>query len=189
MRRPMLALTLSIGFGLVLVACASPTSSPRASAASQASVPAAKSVAPAASQAAASDGGASGGEAPALADGPWTGGRGQTTVSGAVSHTTDAPITTARSSTEQAATLLAYNTDDTFVTIMIGFTGDPFSVTVTAPEWNATAHDCKAVTYHRADNTGIDADFGCVVDEFEYFGAGADPTGEIKIEGSFTATR
>jgi len=28
-----------------------------------------------------------------------------------------------------------------------------------------------------------------MVDEFHYFGAGEDPTGEITIEGSFTATR
>jgi len=45
------------------------------------------------------------------------------------------------------------------------------------------------VTYARADDTGIDATFSCVVDEFIYFGGDEEPTGEITIEGWFTATR
>ncbi len=188
MRRPRLALALSIGIGLVLVACASPPGSPGESAAGEPSVPEAQSEVPAESQAVASDGGSVDGEAPALADGPWTGGEGQTTTSGAVSHTTDAPITTTVSKTEQAKTLLAYNTDDTFVTIFINLTGVPFHASVTAPEWDASSEDCE-VTYARADDTGIDATFSCVVDEFHYFGVDEDPTGEITIEGSFTATR
>jgi hypothetical protein len=186
----MLALTVSIGIGLVLVACGSPPGTRRESAGSQPSVPAAHSGAPAGSQAEASDGGGgpSGGEAPALADGPWTGGQGQTTVSGAVSHTTDAPITTKVSLTKDAETLLAYNTDDAFVTININALGIPFSAAVTAPDWDASAENCQ-VTYARADDTGIDATFSCVVTEFIYMGAGDDPTGEITIKGSFTATR
>jgi hypothetical protein len=184
MRRPLLALTLSIGIALVLAACASQASSPGGSPGGEPSVLAAQSEAPAGSQA----GGVDDGDAPALADGPWTGGQGQTTVSGAVSHTTDAPLTTDVSSTEEAKTLLAYNTDDTFVTISINFTGVPFHVSVTAPDWDASSEDCE-VTYNRADDTGIDATFSCVVDEFIYFGADEEPTGEITIEGSFTATR
>ena len=188
MRRPMLARTLSIGIGLVLVACAGPGGTPGKSAGSQPSVAAGQSEVPAASQAAASHGGASGGEAPALADGKWTGGQGKTTVSGAVSHTTDAPLTTTVSVTKDAETLLAYNTEDTFVTININALGIPFSAAVTAPDWDASAENCQ-VTYARADDTGIDATFSCVVTEFIYMGAGDDPTGEITIKGSFTATR
>jgi hypothetical protein len=45
------------------------------------------------------------------------------------------------------------------------------------------------VTYATATDTEIEATFSCVVDEFIYFGAGDEPTGEITIEGSFTATR
>jgi hypothetical protein len=187
MRRAVLAPTLSIGIGLVLVACSSPAGSAGQSAGGGASVPAAQSRGPGASQAAASSG-ASTGEAPSLADGKWTGGQGKTTVSGAVSHTTDAAITQGVSKTEQHKTLLAYNTNDTFVTININFIGVPFSASVTAPQWNATARDCK-VTYKHADDTGIDATFSCVVDEFEWMTAGAAPTGKITIEGSFTATR
>lgn len=186
MRRPMLALTLSIGIGLVLAACASQASSPGGSAGGEPSVPAAESAAPAGSQ----GGGGGDGDAPALADGPWTGGQGQTTVSGAVSHTTDAPITTDVSLTEGGRTLLAYNTDDTFVTIVVNPEGNPpFHVAVTAPDWDASGSDGCEVTYNRADDTGIDATFSCVVDEFIYFGADEEPTGEITIEGSFTATR
>jgi hypothetical protein len=190
MRRPLVALTLSIGIGLVLAACASPSGSPGQSAGSEPSVAGAQSEAPAESLAA-SDGGSGGGvgdgDAPALADGPWTGGQGQTTTSGAVSHTTDAPISTDVSSTEDAKTLLAYNTDDTFVTIFINLTGVPFQASVDAPDFSASGEDCD-VTYARADDTGIDATFRCVVDEFYYFGD-PEPTGEIIIEGSFTATR
>jgi hypothetical protein len=189
MRRPLLALTLSIGIGLVLAACASPAGSPGQSAGSEPSEAGAQSEAPAASQGEGGGGGGGEGEggAPALADGPWTGGQGQTTTSGAVSHTTDAPISTDVSSTEDAKTLLAYNTDDTFVTIFINLTGVPFQASVDAPDFSASGEDCD-VTYARADDTGIDATFRCVVDEFYYFGD-PEPTGEIIIEGSFTATR
>ena len=187
MRRPMLAPTLSIGIGLVLVACASPAGSPGKSAGGEPSVAGAQSEAPAHSQAAPSAG-VSLGEAPALADGKWTGGQGKTTVSGALAYTTDAPITTARSSTEQHKTLLAYNTDEAFVTIFINFIGVPFHADVTTNEWSASSDTCS-VTYARADDTGIDATFSCVVTEFHWMTAGNAPAGEIKIEGSFTATR
>jgi hypothetical protein len=184
MRRPLVALALSIGIGLVLVACSSPSGSPAESAGSEPSVPAAQSGGPAASQ----GGGGGEGEAPALADGPWNGGQGHTTTSGAVSWTTDASISTDVSLTEEAKTLLAYNTDDTFVTFFINFTGVPFHASVTAPDWDASSDNCE-VTYARADDTGIDATFSCVADEFTYFGVDEEPNGEIMIEGSFTATR
>lgn len=141
-----------------------------------------------------SDGGGVPVAAPALADGPWTGGHGQTTVSGAVNLTTDAPIATEISKTAEAMTLLAYNTDDTFVTIFINrflnFKRVRFLADVTSPDWNASSDHCE-VTYARADDTGIDATFSCVVPaaDFHYFPEGAEPTGEIIIEGSFTATR
>jgi hypothetical protein len=148
-------------------------------------VPAGQSQVAAASQPTGND---IGGGPPSLADGPWTGGQGKTTVSGAVSYTTDAPITTGTSSTKEAKTLLAYNTDDAFVTIFINFIGVPFSADLTNNDWSVLSDDCE-VTYARADDTGIDATFSCVVNEFHYYLAGDDPTGEIKIEGSFTATR
>jgi len=186
MRRPMLALTLSIGIGLVLGACSSQPGSAGESVGGEPSVPAAQSEVAAASQPTGSDVGNGG--APALADGPWTGGQGQTTVSGAVSHTTDAPITTDVSKTEDAKTLLAYNTDDTFVTVGINFIGVPFHADVTGPEWAVLSEDCE-VTYARADDNGIDATFSCVADEFYWYLAGEEPTDPVMIEGSFTATR
>lgn len=203
MRGPKLALTMSIGIGLVLVACASPTGSPgepagSESAGSEPSVSAAHSEVPAESPAESQPVGSGGGGLDdavlALADGPWTGGQGQTTVSGAVNRTTDAPITTESSKTEDAKTVLAYNTDDTSVTIfinkVINFKRVRFQVGITSPDWSVSSEQCE-VTYARADDTGIDATFRCVVRDadFHYFPETADPTGEIIIEGSFTATR
>ena len=92
------------------------------------------------------DNGGSSGDAPALADGPWTGGQGAVTVSGGVEWSTDEPITTDVSETTDAKTLLAYNSDDTFVTIFINLTGVPFHASVTAPDWDASSDDCE-VTY------------------------------------------
>jgi len=197
MRRPKLALTLSIGIGLVLVACASPPGSPGDSAGSEPSMPPSQSEVAAASQAAASQ--PTGGDigkagAPSLADGPWTAGQAQITVSGAVNQTTDAPISTAGSRSVETKTSLAYNTDDTFVTILINkvvnFKRVPFDVGVTSPDWSVSSEQCD-VTYARADDSEIDATFSCVVRDadFHYFPEGADPLGEITIEGSFTATR
>jgi hypothetical protein len=197
MRRAKLALTLPIGIGLVLVACASPGGTPGASGGSEPSVPPSQSEVAAASQPAASQ--PTGGDigkagAPPLADGPWTGGQAQTTVSGAVNRTTDAPISTEGSRTVETKTSLAYNTDDTFVTILINkvvnFKRVPFDVGVTSPDWSVESAQCE-VTYARADDAEIDATFSCVVPavDFHYFPEGADPTGEILIEGSFTATR
>jgi hypothetical protein len=198
MRRPSWPLTVFIGIALIGGACSSPSGSPGASTGGESSTPAGESEAAAASDApvsdappaseaaAASDGGS--GEAPALADGPWTGGQGQVSVSGAVEWETDEPITTNVSETTDAKTLLAYNSDDTYVTIFINLTGVPFHASVTAPNWDASSDECE-VTYARADDTGIDATFSCVVTEFIYFGVGDEPTGDITIEGSFTATR
>jgi hypothetical protein len=183
--RPFVVLLAIAVFAVACSSNPSPGAGSQPAGGNEPSVPAGQSQAAAASQPAGSGGV---GDAPALADGPWTGGQGQTTVSGAVTHTTDAPLTTGTSSTEEAKTLLAYNTDDAFVTIMINFTGVPFHADVTTNDWSALSDDCQ-VTYARADDTGIEATFSCVVGEFHYFGAGDDPTGEIKIEGSFTATR
>jgi hypothetical protein len=182
----MVALTLTIGMALVLVACASPAGSPEESAGGQPSVPATQSEEPAASQ----DSGGGDGDLPAFSDGPWTGGQGQTTTSGAVSWTTDAPISTDVSLTEDGVTILAYNTDDTFVTIFVAPTRSPaFHASVTAPDWDASASDACDVNYAGADDAAIEATFRCVVDEFHYFGVEEEPSGEITIEGSFTATR
>jgi hypothetical protein len=50
------------------------------------------------------------------------------------------------------------------------------------------SEDCD-VTYNRADDTGIDATFSCVADEFYWYSADEEPTDPVTIEGSFTATR
>ena len=192
MRRSRL-LTLVIGLGLIVAACASPASAPSDStddeptAGTAQSEPAEESEPPAESQAEDGDDGG-GGEAPALADGPWTGGHGQMTVSGAVNLTTDAPLTIDISSTEESKTLLAYNTEREFVTIFINFIGVPFHADVTGDDFSASGDDCE-VTYNRADDTGIDATFTCQVDEFYWFSADPEPSGDVTIEGSFTATR
>ncbi len=173
----------------MLAACGSPAGTPGQSAGSEPSVPAGQSDAPAASEPASTDesgGGGGDGDATAFSDGPWTGGQGQTTTSGAVSYTTDAPIDTGVSLTEDADTILAYNTDEAFVTIFIA-TG-VFSAAVDGPDWSASSDDCE-VSYALADDTTIEATFSCVVNEFFYFGVDEEPTGEITIEGEFTATR
>ena len=188
-------LTLVIGLGLTVAACASPVSAPGEPSDEAPSTPAAQSEAPvesespAESQPAASEGGeGSTGEAPALADGPWTGGQGQITVGGGVSLTVDEPITLDLSKTEDAKTLLAYNSDREFVTIFINFIGVPFHASVDGDDFSASSEDCE-VTYSRADDTGIDATFSCVADEFYWYSVDEEPTGDITLEGSFTATR
>jgi hypothetical protein len=111
-------------------------------------------------------------------------------VAGAVSLQTDEPITTDLSSTEGGVTQLVYNSDDpiVFVTIQIS-AGTPFFVDVTTNDtFSASAQDCD-VTYLRADDEGIGVNFDCVVDEFHWFGADAEPTGEVTITGTATATR
>jgi hypothetical protein len=134
-------------------------------------------------------GGGGGGEAPALANGPWTGGQGQTTISGSLSYSTDAPITTNLSLTKDGETVLAYNTDAAFVTIFIRSIGTtPFVADVTTNDWGAQSRTCQ-VNYARADDAEIDASFSCVVDRLSWLSAGAQPTGTIMLEGSFTATR
>lgn len=192
MRRSRL-LTLVIGLGLIVAACASPVSAPDEPSEEAPSTPAAQSEAPAASeapaetQAAASEGGGDG-SAPALADGPWTEGHANITVGGGVSLTIDEEITTDVSQTTDAKTQLAYNTDAEFVTIFINSRGVPFLAAVDGRDFSASSEDCE-VTYNRADDTGIDATFSCVADEFYWYSVDEEPTGEITIEGSFTASR
>lgn len=190
MRRPASPITVFIGLALVLVACASPSGSPAASSGGEPSVPGAQSEEPAASEDAGGGGGGGDGGVATFTDGPWTGGQGQTTTSGAVSHTTDAPLTTDVSLTEGGVTLLAYNTDDTFVTIYVNPDGNPpFHASVAPNDWDASGSDNCEVNYTRADDTAIEGTFSCTVDEFYWFAVGPEPTGEITIEGSFTATR
>ena len=186
MGRRSLLLIVFIGMGLLVGACASPAVSPGESTESESaggepSTATAESDSPA--ESAASSGGA-----PALADGPWAGGRGQMTVSGGVSLTVDEQLTTGVSETTDAKTLLAYNTDAEFVTIGINFIGVPFHASITANDFSASSEDCE-VTYNRADDNGIDATFSCVADEFYWYLAGEEPTDPVMIEGSFTATR
>jgi hypothetical protein len=191
MRRAPVTLTMFIGLMLVLAACASPAGSPVESAGGEPSVPTTESQAPAESQDGGGGGGGGGnGQNPAFSDGPWTGGQGQTTTSGAVSHSTDAAITTDVSVTENGTTLLAYNTDDTFVTIIINRPGGnpPFHAAVDAPDFSASASDSCEYTLTQAEDNAIEGTFNCVVEEFFYYGD-PDPTGEVRIEGSFTATR
>jgi hypothetical protein len=191
MRRPSLLPAMFVIAALFLASCASPSASTQESTGGEPTEQATESATdtPAATEEAeeSQGDGSSSGDAPALADGPWTGGQGAVTVSGGVEWSTGEPITTDVSETTDAKTLLAYNSDDTFVTIMINLTGVPFRASVTAPDWDASSEDCD-VTYERADDTGIDATFSCVVDEFHSF-TGENPTDPIMIEGTFTATR
>jgi hypothetical protein len=194
MRRPSLPLAILTGAMLMLAACASPGTSARES--TGGSTPTAESNEPEESSGGGGggespsqgEGGGFTGEAPALADGPWTSGQGAVTVSGAVDWETDEPITTDVSETTDAKTELAYNSDDTYVTIFINLTGVPFHASVTSPDFDASSDDCD-VTYARADDTGIDATFSCVVTEFHWLTVGEAPTGAVMIEGSFTASR
>jgi len=192
MRRSRL-LMLVIGLGLIVAACASPVSAPGEPSDEAPSTPAAQSEAPAESegpaesQAAASEDGGDG-AAPALADGLWTEGHANITVGGGVSLTIDEQITTDVSHTTDAKTQLAYNTDAEFVTIGFNFIGVPFHASITADDFSALSEDCE-VTYNRADDTGVDGTFSCVADEFYWYSADPEPTGEVTIEGSFTASR
>ena len=196
MRRSRL-LTLVIGSGLIVAACASPAVAPAEPSDEAATTPAAQSEAPAESEAPpeseppaesqASEGGGDG-EAPALADGPWPEGHAQVTVSGAVSLTIDQDITTDVSHTTDAKTQLAYNTDAEFVTIGFNFIGVPFHAAVDGQDFSASSEDCE-VTYNRADDTGVDGTFSCVADEFYWYSVEDEPTGDVMIEGSFTASR
>ena len=192
MRRPPFSPTSFIGLGLVLAACASPVVAPVGSTGTEPSAtPIAESEAPTESlEASEGDGagGASPGAAPALADGPWTSGHAQITVSGGVSATIDQDLTVDLSETTDAKTQLAYNTDAEFVTIAINYTGVPFHSDVTGNDWSAASEDCE-VTYDRADDTGIEGSFSCVADEFYWFTSGPEPTEPVTIEGSFTASR
>ena len=183
--------TLIIGLGIALVACSSSSGSPAESAGAELSAGTEPSEPGAESQAAtASKDAGGGGEAPALANGPWTGGHGQTTISGALSYTTDAPITIDISLTKDGETILAYNTDQAFVSIFIRSIGTtPFVASVTTnDEFGAQSRTCQ-VTYARADDAEIDGSFSCVVDRLTWFSADPQPTGTITLEGSFTATR
>ena len=186
------AVTLIIGLGIALVACgSSPSGSPAESAGAELSAGTEPSEPGAESRAAtASKDGGGGGEAPVLANGPWTGGHGQTTISGALSYTTDAPITIDVSLTQDGETILAYNTDQAFVSIFIRSIGTtPFVADVTTnDEFGAQSRTCE-VTYARADDAEIDGSFSCVVDRLTWFSADPQPTGTIMLEGSFTATR
>ena len=179
--------TLIIGLGIALVACSSPSGSGESavadlSAGAEPSQPAAESQAAAASK----DGG---GEAPVLANGTWTGGQGQTTISGALSYTTDAPITLDISLTKDGETILAYNTDQAFVSIFIRSIGQtPFVASVTTNDWDAESRTCQ-LSYARADDHEIDGSFSCTVDRLTWMNADPQPTGTITLEGSFTATR
>jgi hypothetical protein len=124
-----------------------------------------------------------------LANGAWTGGQGQTAISGALTYSTDAPITTDVSLTKDGETILAYNTDEAFVSIFIRSIGTtPFVADVTTNDWGAQSRTCE-VTYARADDAEIDGSFSCTVDRLTWLNADPQPTGTITLEGSFTATR
>ena len=191
MRRPSLLPAIVTSSMLVLASCASPSAAPDETTDAQPTDQAAESEAPddtpaATEDAAESDGGSDGG-APALADGPWIGGQGAVTVSGGLEWATDEPITSDVSETTDAKTLLAYNSDDTFVTIMINLIGVPFHASVDAPDFSASSDDCD-VTYATATDTEIEGEFSCVADEVFSF-VGETPSDPVMIEGTFTATR
>ena len=200
MRRPSLLLALVIGCGLIVAACASPVSAPDEPAEGEPTPQAADTEAPESEAPDATDAGddqrGSGGDetegeggAPALADGPWTAGQAHITVSGAVSLTIDEQLTADMSETEQAKTQLIYNTDREFVTLFINFTGVPFHIGITADDFSVSGEPGCEVTYALADDNGIEGTFSCPKDEFYWYSVEEEPTGEITIEGSFTATR
>jgi hypothetical protein len=197
MRRPSLPLTLVIGLGLIVGACASPVSAPTVATDEDAPTPTQATEgsdgtdAPDPTDAGGGGEGEGEGGAPALADGPWTGGQGRVTVSGGVDWTVDEPITADRSETIDGETQLVYNSDDTFVTIWINLTGVPFGASVTAPDFNARGTDDCDVTYSRADDSGIEATFSCAVDEFHSLGMENPPsdTSSMMIEGTLSASR
>lgn len=197
MRRPSMP-TILIGLGLIGAACAGPASSTGQSAGGEPSSAAhsqalasqvAPSRAPESQAPPPSQGGGATDGPPAPPDGPWTGGRGTVTVSGAVSHSSDAPITVDLSKTFDGGTsVLIYNSDDAYVTFYVNSTNLPFQASVGTQQWDASGDDCD-VTYARAEDNAIEATFSCVVDEFYWFGTGAAPTGEIIISGTISATR
>jgi hypothetical protein len=185
--------TLVIGLTLALAACASPVSAPaEPTSAEPTDAPpvteAAESEAPAETEAG-DDGAGGDGEAPALADGPWSGGEAHITVSGGVSLTIDEQLTTDLSHTDEAKTQLVYNTDTEFVTFGINYIGVPFNVSITGEDFSVSGEPGCEVTYDRADDTGIEGTFSCPMDEFYWYSAEEEPTDPVTIEGSFTATR
>ncbi|HEY7525463.1 MAG TPA: hypothetical protein VIA82_01325, partial [Candidatus Limnocylindria bacterium] len=94
MRRSSLLPAVLVGAALLLAGCAGQiVSTTFENVGDQLPDPTAASQQADETAAASTDGGASGG-APALADGPWTGGQGAVTVSGGVEWETDEPITT-----------------------------------------------------------------------------------------------
>lgn len=191
MLRASSAVAVFMCLGLLLGACASPAGSTGGSAGAGPSTGNQPSQAAAESQAAPSEGGGGGsdGEAPAFTNGAWTDGHGQTTISGALTYTTDAPITTPTSLTQDGETILAYNTDTAFVSIFIRSIGThPFIASVTTNDWDAESRTCQ-VTYRSVDDSQIDASFSCPVDRLTWLSAGEQPTGTITLEGSFKATR
>jgi hypothetical protein len=110
-------------------------------------------------------------------------------VSGAVSYSTDEPLTADLSETFNGGTTkLIYNSDEAFVTFFINSTNLPFQASVGAPEFDVSGEDCD-VTWAEATETALEATFSCVVDEFYWFGVDEEPTGEIIISGTITATR
>lgn len=199
-RRPPLPLIIVAGGVLLLGACAGAASSQGAASAGDASQVAGgeqsaagapstagePSTAPAASE---GGGGSALGDPPAPADGPWTGGQGQVTVSGAVQYATDEPLTADLSETFNGGTTkLIYNSDEAFVTFFINSTNLPFQASVGTPEFDVSGEDCD-VTWAEATETSLDATFSCVVNEFYWFSVDEEPTGEIIISGTITATR
>jgi hypothetical protein len=198
-RRPTLPLIIVAGMVLLLGACSGAASSQGAASAGEASQDAggepstagepSSGSEPSAAPAASDGGGGSVGDPPAPADGPWTGGQGQVTVSGAVSYSTDEPLTTDLSETfDGGTTKLIYNSDEAFVTFFINSTNLPFQASVGTPDFDVSGEDCD-VTWAEATETSLDATFSCVVNEFYWYGVDEEPTGEIIIAGTITATR
>jgi hypothetical protein len=186
MRRPRYLLTGTAVLGLVLAACGSPALSELGP--SSGSEP---SAAAQASPAGGDAGGGAGGIGITLADGTWSSGNLQVTVSGDASGTYDAPLVgiAGASYTTGGETILSYVDAEAQVSVGVAIYTDSFAISVTTTDLVAgagTTLNCS-VEYHSADDHTIDADFSCP--NSPAFTTTGTAGGTVDIEGSLTATR
>lgn len=181
MRRPPVLGVLIVLIGLILAACASPSGDggePSSAAGSEA---------PGASQGGGDSGNGGNGEAPQPAEGVWSAGEAEVTVSGDASASLTGQISPP-SGTYDGATSLIYVSEDGSLTVGIN-AEEAFGVAVTTSEFVAGGganQDCE-VDYRQADDSRIEATFRC--DNADAIGINGVMVGTVTLEGSFTATR